>query len=72
MYELVFRLILKGYGSPSCDDFDQEFSSQETTIIDQTEEMLRRGSPMYISAKQELEKLENQEFKRTGMCIISC
>jgi hypothetical protein len=63
MYELVFRLTLKGCGSLSCDDFDPEFSWQEITIIDQTEEMLRRGSPMYISAQQELEKVENQEFR---------
>jgi hypothetical protein len=55
MYELVFRLILKGCGIPSCDDFDPECSSQEIPIIEQTEEMLRQ-------AQQELEKVENQEF----------
>jgi hypothetical protein len=63
MYELVFRLILKGCGSPSCNDFDPEFSPQEITIVDQTEEILRRCSPMYTSAQQELEKVENQEFR---------
>jgi hypothetical protein len=66
MYELVFRLVLKGCGSPtcqSCNDFDPEFSSQEKTIIEQTEEMLKRSSPMYTSAQQELEKVEGQVFR---------
>jgi hypothetical protein len=47
----------------SVNDFDPEFSSQEIIIIEQTEEILRRGSPMYISAQQELKKRENREFR---------
>jgi hypothetical protein len=54
---------LKGSGSPSCNDFNPEFSSQEITIKQQTEEILRRGSPIYASAQQELEKGENQELE---------